>query len=196
MPLIEVPVRATTRRHLRRRLPAVIVMWAVCVLGAGWFASATRLGPVLITFNRQRGIHLTDVVLALVVAVVASVATWQLLRVPPVFGEEEHDDALVVELRRLPLVILLWVGAMAVAFWVAFDTKIGPMLMVDNPHNPRRAIYLGDVLVGPALIAVVAWLSVVLLRPEPGSKAAPDGDPPSDPASDPASDSDATSAPA
>lgn len=192
MPLIEVPVRAATRRHLRRRLPAVLVMWAVCVLGAGWFASATRLGPVVLTFNRQRGIHLTDVALALVVAAVASVATWQLLRVPPVFGEDDNDHALVVELRRLPLVILLWLGAMAVAFWVAFDTKIGPVLMVDNPHNPRRAIHLGDVLVGPALIAVVAWLTVVLLRPGPDTGTSPGDGPPSEPASDPG----ATSPPA
>jgi len=174
VPLIEVPVRGTTRRHLRRRLPIALALWAVCVLGAGWIASATRLGPVVLTFNRQRGIHLTDVVLALVVAGGASVMTWRLLRVPPVFGDEDDEDgALVVELRRLPLVIVLWVGAMAIAFWVAFDTKIGPMLMVDNPHNPRRAIYLGDVLVGPAIIALVAWVSVVLLRPEPSETGAP-----------------------
>lgn len=164
MPVIEVPVRAATRRRVRHRLPVVVVLWTLCILGVGWVAAATRVGPIVYTFTRQRGVHLADVALAAVVVVIASVITWLLLRPSPrrPRGEDEVE-VVAVELRRIPLIIAMWIASMFIAVWIAFETEVGPVLFVYNQH---RRVRLGELVAAVVIVAVAGWATAALLRPE------------------------------
>lgn len=163
MPVIEVPVRAQTRRRVRNRLPLVIALWSVSVVAAGWIATATKLGPVVHRFNGYHGVHLTDVVLAALLIGGAGIGTWLLLRpVPPSGGQADEVDVVAVELRRLPAIIAVWAVVTIASVWVAFDTEIGPVLFEWNNHRAGR---LGDLLFTVAAIVLASWVTVVLLRP-------------------------------
>ena len=172
MPVVEVPVRAETRRRVRNHLPLVIAMWTGCVLLVGWIASRTEVGPVVATLNSRRGFHLGDVVLAAVTAAVASVVTWLLLRPAQQAGRRRDGDVdvVAVELRRLPLIVVLWFAVMVSSLWAAFETKVGPVLFV---YSKQRSVRLGDLAFTVVAVAVAGWLTAVLLRPT-ARRTAPD----------------------
>jgi hypothetical protein len=163
MPVLELPVRAQTRQRVRNRLPAVIVLWSVSVLAVGWVASATKLGPIVHRFNGYHGIHLADVLLAAIVTAGAGVGTWLLLRSGRDADLDQGElDVVAIELRRLPLILALWVAVTIASVWVAFETEVGPVLFEYNNH---RAVRVGDLAFTFAAIAAAAWLTVLLLRP-------------------------------
>lgn len=165
MPVIWVPVRPQTRRRVRTRLPLVIALWVVSVLGTGWVASATQVGPVVYEFTSRRGLHLADLFLAALVASTASLATWLLLRPtppPPVREGEEPVEVVALELRRLPWILAMWVAVTFASVWVAFETEVGPVLFVYNNHRSAR---LGDLLFTVSIVAVASVLTARLLQP-------------------------------
>lgn len=164
MPIVELPVRAQTRRRVRNRLPWVIVVWIACVLGVGWVASATTVGPVVAELTPRRGFHVGDLVLAAGVAILAGLVSWFLLRPPPQPQRDGDPDieVVVLELRRLPVILVLWFGVMVSSLWAAFETEVGPVLFVYNDH---RSVRLGDLAFSVVAIAFAAWATTVLLRP-------------------------------
>jgi hypothetical protein len=168
MPVIEVPVRAQTRRRVRSRLPAVIVLWSLSVLAAGWVASATKVGPVVHRFNGYHGIHLADVVLAGLLIGAAAAGTWLLLRPrPEPRNDADEIDVMALELRRFPAIIAVWALVTIASVWVAFETEIGPVLFEWNNHRAGR---LGDLLFTIGAIALASWVTLLLLRPRPGAR--------------------------
>jgi hypothetical protein len=160
MPVVELPVRAETRRRVRNRLPLVIAMWVACVLGVGWVASATTVGPVVAELTTRRGFHAGDLLLAAGVAVVASMVTWLLLR--PRRDGDAAIEVVAVELRRIPAILALWFAVMVSSLWAAFETEVGPVLFVYNNH---RSVRLGDLAFTIVAVAVASWLTAVLLKP-------------------------------
>ena len=168
MPVIEVPVRAQTRRRVRNRLPAVIVLWSVCMVAAGWVATATKLGPVVHRFNGFHGVHLADVVLAALLLGAAAVGTWLLLRPRrPTGSDAGAVDVVAVELRRLPAIVAVWALVTVASVWVAFDTEVGPILFEWNNHRAGR---LGDLVFTAGAIAFASWATARLLRPRPDER--------------------------
>jgi hypothetical protein len=165
MPVIEVPVRPQTRRRVRNHLPLVIALWVLSVLGTGWVASATEVGPVVYELTTRRGLHLADVLLASSVAVTASLASWLLLRppppAPPVDGEPEVE-LVALELRRLPWILLMWVSVLFASLWAAFETEVGPVLFVYNNHRSAR---LGDLVFTLVLLTGASFATAALLSP-------------------------------
>ncbi len=165
MPVIEVPVRPQTRRRVRNHLPLVIGLWVLSVLGTGWVASATEVGPVVYELTTRRGLHLADVALATAVALTTSIASWLLLRpappARPVDGEPEVD-VVALELRRLPWILVMWVGVMFASLWAAFETEVGPVLFVYNNHRSAR---LGDLVFTLLLVAGASVVTAALLQP-------------------------------
>jgi hypothetical protein len=99
--------------------------------------------------------------------VVTAVVSWALLRPPRPSGAEDHE-VVSVELRRLPLIVALWLAVMLGSLWAAFETEVGPVLFVYNNH---RSVRLGDLLATVAMVGVAAWATVVLLRPAEGDRA-------------------------
>jgi hypothetical protein len=165
MPVIEVPVRPQTRRRVRNRLPLVIALWVLSVLGTGWLASATEVGPVVYELTTRRGLHLADIVLGGLVALTASLASWLLLRpappAPPVDGEPAVE-VVAFELRRLPWILLMWVSVMFASLWAAFETEVGPVLFVYNNHRSAR---LGDLVLTVVLVIGASVATAALLQP-------------------------------
>jgi hypothetical protein len=141
----------------------IIVMWAACVFATGWVASTTRVGPVVYTFTKQRGVHLADVGLALLVLAVASAITWLALR-PPRHRRDDEVEVVAVELRRAPAIIAMWIAAVVASVLVTFETEVGPVLFVYNQH---RRVRLGDLVVSFVIVVVAGWATTRLLRPDP-----------------------------
>jgi hypothetical protein len=61
----------------------VVLVWSVAASFALFFASVTKIGPVLIKFSRGHGIHLGDALVFVLVIAAASSITWALVRRRP-----------------------------------------------------------------------------------------------------------------
>ena len=64
----------------RRRLAEVAGVWGLTAAIALLFAHVTAIGPILLRLSRTHGVHLGDVVFAVLAAVLAALVTRQLLR--------------------------------------------------------------------------------------------------------------------
>ena len=73
---------SSVRRATARRVLSIIVIWSAATAFGLAFATATKIGPVLLTLSRRHGVHVGDLVALLASYTVAALMTRHLLQQP------------------------------------------------------------------------------------------------------------------